>query len=340
MIAVQWDRSLSARRLRRGGRVVQTAAGQVEYASVGNGPAVLVLHGGVGGWDQGLALGVSLLVPADEEHEACVDYHRALTDGSELMRNRFTLIAPSRVGYLRTPLSTGRTPEEGADAMAALLDTLGIDNAVVIGVSGGGPTALQFAIRHASRTSSLVMVAAITKQHVQPSRTADCLLGKIVFARGFGWFVDLCFRGGIAFAALAPDSFTRLVLSATENFDGEGIEDRLATIRRDPRQYRWMRGLLYSCYPLSLRRTGLNNDLEQFSAIEDYPVEQIACPTLIVHGRHDGNVTFDHAEFVAQGVPGARMVVAESCGHLIWMSEEERKMRDAVIEFVEEHALR
>jgi len=32
------------------------------------------------------------------------------------------VIAPARPGYLGTPLSTGRTPREKADAMVALLD--------------------------------------------------------------------------------------------------------------------------------------------------------------------------------------------------------------------------
>ena len=339
VIALQWDRSRSVRRLRRGSRVVETAKGPVEFATLGSGPPVLVLHGGMGGWDQGMALGVSLLTPAaGGVHDACVDYHRALSDGDALLRNRFTVIAPTRAGYLRTPLSTGPSPAESADAMAALLDTLKIDRVAVIGISGGGPTALQFAIGHPARTSSLVMVAAIAKRHVQPPRTTESVVGKIVFAQGFGLFVDLCYRGALAMAAIAPESFTRLLLRATETFDRAGIEERLATIRRDPRQFRWMRGLLQSGYPLSARNVGLANDLKQFAAIEAYPIERIACPTLVVHGRHDGNVTFDHAEFVAQGVPNAQMKVAESCGHLIWMSEEEPMIRSAVIEFIERHA--
>ena len=182
------------------------------------------------------------------------------------------------------------------------------------------------------------MVAAIAKRHVQPTRTTESVVGKIVFANGFGLLVDLCYRGGLAMAALAPESFTRRLLRATENFDRAGIDRRLATIRRDPRQFRWMRGLLRSGYPLSARNIGLDNDLKQFAAIEDYPLERIVCPTLVVHGRHDGNVTFDHAEFVAQGVPRARLEVAESCGHLIWMSEDEPTIRQAVIEFIERHS--
>lgn len=184
----------------------------------------------------------------------------------------------------------------------------------------------------------MATVAAIAKRHVQPNRTTESFVGKIVFAHGFGWLVDLLYSGGVAFAAISPESFTRLLLRSTETFDRNGIERRLATIRRDPRQFRWMRGLLRSGYPLIARKTGLDNDLKQFAAIEDYPLERITCPALVVHGRHDGNVTFDHAEYVAQGVPGARLIVAESCGHLIWMSEEEPVIRQAMIDFRGTHA--
>jgi len=85
--------------------VAQTRAGPVEYASRGGGPVVLVLHGGFGGFDQG-----HLFIPG-------------------LAEAGFSVIAPSRPGYLRTPLSTGETNEEQADAMAALLDTLGVRRA-------------------------------------------------------------------------------------------------------------------------------------------------------------------------------------------------------------------
>jgi pimeloyl-ACP methyl ester carboxylesterase len=42
-----------------------------------------------------------------------------------------------------------------ADAVAALLDVLGIRTAAVMAVSGGGPCALQFALRHPQRCCAL-----------------------------------------------------------------------------------------------------------------------------------------------------------------------------------------
>ncbi len=329
-------RRRAIRRLRRGAHLAHTARGQVEYALVGSGPAVLVLHGGVGGWDQGVMLGVSLLAPDVER----TDYRCSLADGDRLLRGRYGLVAPSRTGYLRTPLTTGRTPAEGADAMAALLDALKLDRVLVVGVSGGGPTALQFALRHPHRTVALVQVAAITRRHVQPGRTTDSLVGRIVFARGMAWALDLAYGAGVLYASLCPKSFCRRLLSATETLDGPGLRARLDRIRLSPDQLRWMRGLIESGYPLSPRKDGLDNDLAQFAAIEDYPVEQIRCPTLVIHGRFDGNVPIEHAEFVARGVSGAQLVVAETCGHVLWMSDEEPRIRQTAQAFLSQHAAR
>ena len=320
-------------RVRSGSRIQDTAKGPVEYAMVGSGPAVLVLHGGMGGWDQAVALGVALLA-----REGCVDYHDALSRGGEHLRGRYCVIAPSRSGYLRTPLDAGRSPAEGADAIAALLDALGLDRVLVIGVSGGGPTALQFALRHPQRTAALVQVCAISRRHVQPARTTDSFVGRIVFAEAFAWWLDLIYAAGLLYFAWFPRSACRRLLRATETLDRDGIEKRVAAIANSPLQLRWMHGLIESGYPLSVRKRGLNNDLAQFAAIQDYPVEQIRCPTQVIHGRYDGNVPIEHAEFVADRVPGASLFVAETCGHIVWMSDEEPRIREAAQVFLNRHA--
>jgi hypothetical protein len=72
-------------------RVVRTPRGSVEFADAGEeGPAVLVVHGTPGGYDQGLVVWEVL-------------------EGSP-----YRAIAVSRPGYLRTPLEVGRTPAEQA----------------------------------------------------------------------------------------------------------------------------------------------------------------------------------------------------------------------------------
>src|SRR5206468_193694 len=79
---VSWRRRILAGVL-CGGEMARTARGSVEFATAGTGPVILQLHGGASGYDQPLVLSWDL-------HEA-----------------GFTVLTPSRPGYLRTPLTTG-----------------------------------------------------------------------------------------------------------------------------------------------------------------------------------------------------------------------------------------
>ena len=109
-----WKRAQLAE-LERGSTVVQTACGPVEYVLSGEGPVVIAQHGTPGGYDQTQIF------------------------ANDLISAGFSVLCWSRPGYLRTPIESGRSLEEQADLMAALLDTLNIDKAGIFGVSGGGP---------------------------------------------------------------------------------------------------------------------------------------------------------------------------------------------------------
>src|SRR5687767_1648388 len=104
MIYRQYDADASAARSRliqSNSKIAQTACGPIEYAVAGRGPTTLVVHGSGGGFDQGLDI------------------------GDPLVRAGFTILAPSRFGYLRTPLPADASPEAQADAHVCLLDALG-----------------------------------------------------------------------------------------------------------------------------------------------------------------------------------------------------------------------
>jgi pimeloyl-ACP methyl ester carboxylesterase len=87
----------------------------MEYAVVGTGAPVLVLHGSPGG-----------------------------IDAAELMagflpRDGIAAIVLSRPGYLGTELGDRTTIDQQADLLAALLDHLGIERAGVFSWSGRAP---------------------------------------------------------------------------------------------------------------------------------------------------------------------------------------------------------
>ena len=71
------------------------------------------------------------------------------------------MIAPSRPGYGRS--SPAKNYEEVADKLAALLDAIGIEQvAAVHCMSGGGPPAIMFAVRHPQKTKILLTECKVT----------------------------------------------------------------------------------------------------------------------------------------------------------------------------------
>jgi 2-hydroxy-6-oxonona-2,4-dienedioate hydrolase len=121
----QADTQFNRERLLSGSDVLTTEEFRdIEYAVQGEGLLVLLAHGAGGGYDQGLLIGNNYV---GESHH---------------------LIAPSRFGYLRRSIPEDGSPAARADAYAALLDALGVERVGVVAFSDGGPSGLQFALRH------------------------------------------------------------------------------------------------------------------------------------------------------------------------------------------------
>ena len=146
--------------LLQGSQVVATAKGEIEVAVVDEGLPILQLHGSPGGYDQ--ALGRNKVRP----------------DRTVGVKT----IAVSRPGFLRTPLTSGRTHEEQADLYAALLTTLGVPRVIVQGASGGSYSAIQLALRHPDRVSALILDAPDLGS--QPMRLAKERSGRSSLSRG------------------------------------------------------------------------------------------------------------------------------------------------------------
>src|SRR5258708_6063034 len=125
------DIGAAGTRVSSGSRVVDTPCGRIEYALIGKGAPVLLVHGAGGGFDQGLEL------------------------GRPLAERGFTVIAISRFGYLRTPLPADASPAAQADAHACLLDALTLPAAAILGGSAGAPSAVEFCLRDARRGSAM-----------------------------------------------------------------------------------------------------------------------------------------------------------------------------------------
>lgn len=265
--------------LETGGTLVRTSRGPIEYARAGEGPVVVVLPGSFGGYDQAMAV------------------------GRDLVERGFSVIGVSRPGYLRTPLETGRTPAEQAAATAELIDSLRVAPAAVLGISGGGPAALEMAARYPDRVAALVLIAALTGPKVQPPAPPpppdwrDRLLGDDFSA---WWQLVTYQRSGRAVLdapIFAPDTKARLAASPA-------LLDRYFELA-------WFR------YPTALRWSGYQNDREQFGRFDFDGFEAITAPTLVVHGTLDRNVPIENGARAARRIAGAKFLEIDGGDHYV-----------------------
>jgi pimeloyl-ACP methyl ester carboxylesterase len=256
--------------------IARTVSGPIEYASAGTGPPLLLVHGASGGYDQGLLIGTAVA-------------------GSGIR-----VIAPSRFGYLGTPLPRDASAAAQADAHAALLDVLGVERAVVAGVSAGAPSAVQLALRHPDRVGGLVLLSPLgyapESQAPLPGGTTMLTLPP--------WGIDCAYW---VMVRLRSRSLLRLFGVPPSLMDTVGPQDR-----------EWLRRLLASAFPLSRRLAGASNDLavRLLLRAEKWPLERIVAPTLILTCADDLYVTEPAARYAATHIPGARLIAFPTGGHL------------------------
>jgi pimeloyl-ACP methyl ester carboxylesterase len=274
------DLRAARERVDSAGRVVQTRCGPIEYAEVGSGPAVLVVHGAGGGYDQGLDFGAPLAAQG------------------------LRVIAPSRFGYLRTPLPADASAEAQADAHACLLDALGIARAAIVGASAGAPSAMQFALRHADRCGALALVvpAAYVPRAGGAASMKTPAWTRVLF--------DTALRSDFLFwiaPRIARGAVLRGIVATPPAVVDAASPDEQARVDR----------MIRHILPVSPRRLGLLNDAEVTSALPRYDLEHLHVPTLVASAADDLFGTFDGARYTAEHVPGARFIGYPTGGHLL-----------------------
>jgi 2-hydroxy-6-oxonona-2,4-dienedioate hydrolase len=261
---------------RQGSLIANTVAGPIEYAEKGAGIPLLSIHGAGGGFDQGLA------------------------NAAEFVGEGFRIIAPSRFGYLRTPVPQNTSPVAQADAHAVLLSKLNVHKAIVVGVSAGARSAIELALRYPDMVASLILIVPGTYSPASPVSIEASRGNRFVF-----WIVNA--GGNFAWWAaekIAPSMLIRFL----------GVRPELVAAASQAERDRVMR-IVKSIEPLSLRFSGINVD--STPDLHELPLEKITAPTLIVSARDDGFNTLPAAEFMASKIPAAKLVVYDTGGHLL-----------------------
>ena len=253
--------------LKANSETVETSLGSVEYTLKGNnGPVLLFIHGTPGGYDQ-------------------------TTEATD----KFRVLTPSRPGYLRTSILLGKTPLQQAKVFKALLDELGIDKVIVMGVSGGGPSSLEFAAKFPEKTHGLIAFEAVS--YAEDFTETDA---EIIGASDFSLWFQLA---SISF--LSNKNLASAILPNSKNRE---------KLLNKPQNIEELKRLVWSIWPLSERQEGVKNDYKQFSNFSA-PLNEITVPTLVIHGNEDINVDISHATNLIENIKGAELYTVKGGDH-------------------------
>jgi pimeloyl-ACP methyl ester carboxylesterase len=262
-------------------QIIETDCGPIEVAIRGEGEPVLVIHGISGGFDQGVGISQS-----------------SLGDG-------YKVIAPSRFGYLGTPMPANATPASQADAYVCLLDALHLEKVTLMAYSAGGTSAVQMALRHPERVKALIFVSTAAPTVGEYVALPPKPIIQFVFNSDFlMWVITTHFQQIMKPAMGVPESYP---LSEAEQLQ---VSDSIRSI-----------------LPIRLRTAGFvfdmftsNVDMDQHP--DDYPMESVSVSTLIIHAVDDSLASYENAKALAERIPNAKLLSIPTGGHLMLGADE------------------
>lgn len=260
-------------------KIVNISSGTIEYSFTGTGPTVLISHGTLGGYDQGLAI-AQLFNP----------------DG-------FRFLAVSRAGYLRSDTGTGHNPQNQARSYVELLDYEGISSVFVLGLSGGAPSAISFAQDYPDRCSALVLISSITAAPppLPPFFQLAVRMQDITMRIEPLW--SLMHSYGLSLL-LRSNGLT---------------SDQVKKVLQDPHQRNVSEGIFRPIKTSNSRREGLRLDDIMINALPSEPDFEINVPILISHSANDPLASPSTAERLAHSIPTAEYLPFPDGGHVFFV---------------------
>jgi 3-oxoadipate enol-lactonase len=185
--------------------------------------------------------------------------------------------------------------------VVTLLDHLGIEKAHVLGTSLGGFVAQELALERPDLVDKLVLVCTSYGSHA-PETMSPQALGSML-----GW------------GALSPESATR-----------RGLETATSDAYRDENPDEFNLILRWRLADSPSLATYYQQAMAGARFDASHDVENIASPTLVIHGADDRYVPLANAVALAEAIHGARLRVLEGAGHLVFIERAADVNREAV----------
>jgi class 3 adenylate cyclase len=185
------------------------------------------------------------------------------------------------------------TLEQRMDDIVAVMDAVGSERAVLMGLSEGAPVSLLFAATYPDRTRALVLHGGMARSTWAPdypwATPSEALLESI--------------------AAFEPEEVL---------FDGSDIETWAPSLADDKAAMAWLGRYRRS----AITPGGLAQLFLMFLEIDVRAVlPALAVPTLVIHRRGDRVVNRRAGEWMASQIPGARYVEVPGQDHFPWTGD-------------------
>ena len=242
---------------------------QFAYDDVGVGHAVVLIHG--------------------------YPFNRSLwTEQAEALTSRFRVVTPDLRGFGESDSSEGPvTMNRMAQDVAKLMDHMGIEQAVIGGLSMGGYVALAFVKQFPSRVKALVLADTRAQADTEEGKQTRVQQAEKALSEGMAGIADAMLP-----KLLTPD-----------------------TVSKRPEVVKRVRDMMLKTKPQGAASALLGmaerDDQSEF-------ISTIRVPTMIVVGREDALTPLADSEQMQSKIAPSRLVVIENAGHVSNLEQTEQ----------------
>lgn len=240
---------------------------------------------GEGSHDLVLVLGFVSHLEAAWEEPRLAAFLRRLASFSRLL-----VFDKRGCGMSDPALKPTRFEDRLAD-LESVMDAAGMPNAVLFGTSEGGGVALRMAAARPERVQSVITFGSFARVLQAPDYA-------------MGW----------------SEAEFQAILGEVERSWLQGAELRNPSLQNDERHSRW-----FSRYLRLAASPGMLRDLMESNAAGDHrPIlPQVQQPVLVTHRRDDVWVSIEHARYLADHLPNARLAELHGADHWPWIGNSE-----------------
>jgi pimeloyl-ACP methyl ester carboxylesterase len=219
----------------------------------------------------------------------------------------FALLVPDRAGYGGSSHDPSRTIASGARDLGELIGHAGLAACPVVGLSGGGPTALACGAVLADRVTAVATVGGVAPLVPRdPALPPDRLV--IRTARRSEAGARALFAGIVRAGRTRPEKTLSRFASVLAEPDARLLRDNADV--RDA----FLDDLRHPS-PTTARAAA--RDFWLFARRWDVEIAGITVPAHIWHGTEDRNVPVAHARAIAARCPAAELHVVDGGGHML-----------------------